>query len=256
VKVSIITVGLNCEKTIEDTILSVASQSYADKEHIIIDGASTDNTMAIVRKHENKIAHIVSEPDKGMYDAMNKGINLASGDIIGILNSDDVYHDTNSIHMVAETFASKKVQAVCGDIVYVSAEDQNRIVRYYRAAAFKPYMFAYGTMPPHPGFFVKKRCYETYGVFKTDYLIAADFELMTRFLHTRNISYACLPKVLVKMRTGGISTSSIKSNYILNKEVIRACKENNIHTHMGKVLLKYTTKLFQLIRRPGLKANL
>jgi glycosyltransferase involved in cell wall biosynthesis len=255
-KVSVITVGYNCEKTIADTILSVASQTYSDREHIIIDGASTDHTMAIVKKHENKIAHIVSEPDKGMYDAMNKGISLASGDIIGILNADDMYYDNDCIRKVAAAFDRHRVQAVCGDIVYVCPEDPDKIVRYYKAVSFKPYMFAYGTMPPHPGFFVKKACYDAYGLYQTDYEIAADFELVTRFLYTRNISYVCLPEVMVKMRTGGVSTRGIKSNWILNKEIIRACRENNIDTHMGKILLKYPMKFLQLIRRPDVTCRI
>ncbi len=252
-KVSIITVAYNCERTIEDSILSVASQAYPHKEHIVIDGASTDNTMAIIERHKDKIQHVVSEPDKGMYDAMNKGIRLASGDIIGILNADDVYDNILCISSVVEEFEKNNTQAVCGNLVYVSPENLDKILRYYNSETFKPYMFAYGIMPAHPAFFVKKSCYEKYGSYKTDYAISADFELVARFLYTHGVVYRCLPKVLVRMRTGGISTRGIKSNWVINKEIIRACEENKIQTNMAKVLSKYFFKLFQLIHRPGLK---
>jgi glycosyltransferase involved in cell wall biosynthesis len=249
-KVSIITVVHNGEKTIEDSILSVASQVYPNKEHIIIDGSSSDHTISIIEKHKDRIQQIVSEPDKGMYDAMNKGIQLASGDIIGILNADDVYDNRNCISSVVKEFERKNVQAVCGNLVYVSHRNLNKIVRYYNSENFKPYMFAYGIMPAHPAFFVKKRCYEKYGLFKIDYSISADFELLVRFLRTYGLTYSCLPKVLVRMRTGGISTRGIKSNWVINKEIIRACKENKINTNMPKILLKYFIKIFQLIRKP------
>ena len=249
-KVSIITVVYNCEKTIEDSILSVAAQVYPNKEYIIIDGLSTDNTMAIIEKHKDKIQKVVSEPDQGMYDAMNKGINLASGDIISILNADDFYDNMNCISLVVKKFEKNNIQALCGNLVYVSPKNLNKIVRYYNSEGFKPSMFAYGIMPAHPAFFVKKSCYEKYGVYKTDYVISADFELVTRFLYTHNLIYSCLPKVLVRMRTGGISTRGIKNNWVLNKEIIRACKENKIQTNMIKVLLKYLIKFFQFIRRP------
>ena len=252
-KVSIVTVAYNCEKTIEDSILSVALQAYSNIEHIIIDGSSTDQTMAVIEKHKDKIQYFISEPDQGMYDAMNKGIRLASGDIIGILNADDVFDNIHCISWVVEEFEKKNVQAVCGNLVYVAPENLNKIVRYYYSEYFKPYMFAYGFMPPHPAFFVKKSCYEKYGLYKTDYTIAADFELIVRFLYTYNLNYSCLSKVLVRMRTGGISTRGIKSNWVINKEIVKACEENKIQTNMAKVLLKYFFKLFQLIHRPGLK---
>jgi glycosyltransferase involved in cell wall biosynthesis len=249
-KISIITVSLNSEKIIEDTILSVASQDYANKEHIIIDGASTDRTMAVVEKHKNKVHKIVSEPDKGIYDAMNKGINIATGQIIGILNSGDVYCDTKCLSAVGDVFKQKNIQAVFGNLVYVSSDGLNKIVRYYQANNFKPYMFAFGIMPPHPSFFTKKESYIKYGGYKTNYTIAADFELLTRLLKTHELSYASMPKVLVKMRMGGVSTNGVRSNWIINKEIVRACKENGIQTSMFRVVLKYFIKIFQLFLRP------
>lgn len=254
-KVSIITVVFNGEKTIEDTILSVASQSYTDIEHIVIDGFSTDSTMNIVNKHKDKINVVVSEPDKGIYDAMNKGILLASGHIIGLLNSDDVYYNENCVSAVVDEFYRRNVQAVCGDLVYVDPGNLNKIVRYYKSERFKPYMFAYGIMPAHPACFVKKVCYQKLGLFKIDYSISADFELMARFLKRNRVSFYCFPKVLVKMRTGGVSTQGLKHNWILNKEIIRACKENKIKTNMPKVLLKYCVKVFQLFSRPSVSGQ-
>jgi len=252
-KVSIITVVYNGEKTIEDAILSVASQSFPSIEHIIIDGASTDDTLSVVRKHENKITRVISEPDRGLYDAMNKGIKYATGDIIGILNSDDVYYNSDCITEVVKEFKDKKVDAVYGNLIYVLPDNLEKIVRYYNSESFRAKKFAYGIMPAHPTFFVYKKYYEKFGLYKIDYLIAADFELLVRFLYTHKASYSCLPKVLVKMRLGGISTKNIKSNWILNVEVLRACKENRIKTNLIKIWSKYFIKLFELIQRPDLK---
>ena len=252
-KVSIITVVYNGGKTIEDTILSVASQSYPFIEHIIIDGASTDNTLSIVKKHQNRIECVVSEPDNGLYDAMNKGIICATGDIIGILNADDVYYDDDCISLVVKEFEEKNVDAVFGNLVYVSSDNLTKIIRYYNSESFTIKQFAQGVMPAHPTFFVYKKQYEKFGFYKTDYLIAADFELLVRFLYIHKVSYSCLPKVLVKMRMGGISTRNLKSNWILNMEVLRACKENMIKTNLIKIWSKYFIKLYQLIQRPNLK---
>lgn len=249
-KVSIITVTFNCFKTIQDTITSVEKQDYPFIEHIIIDGASTDGTQKIIERNRLKIHHFVSEPDSGIYNAMNKGIKLASGSIVGILNGDDVFYDERCISTVVEEFRRKKVEAVYGNLVYVSPENLNTVVRYYNSESFTPQMFAYGNMPAHPAFFVCKECYEKYGFFKEDYVIASDFELLLRFLGTYKISYSCLPTILVKMRTGGVSTQNLKSTWILNKEILRACRENNVNTNILKIVSKYIHKVFQLIQRP------
>jgi len=252
-KVSIITVVYNGGKTIEDTILSVASQSYPFIEHIIIDGVSTDDTLSVVQKHKNKITRVISEPDKGLYDAMNKGIKCATGDIIGILNADDVYYDEDCISLVIKELKEKRVDVVYGNLVYVAPDNLEKIIRYYNSESFIIEKFAYGMMPAHPTFFVYKKYYEKFGLYQTDYLIAADFELLVRFLFTHKASYSCLPKVLVKMRMGGVSTRNFKSNWILNMEVLRACKENMIKTNLIKIWSKYFIKLYQLIQRPNLK---
>jgi glycosyltransferase involved in cell wall biosynthesis len=249
-KVSIITVVYNGEKTIEDTILSVDSQDYPNREHIVIDGASTDKTLAIIHEHRSCITQVVSEPDQGIYDAMNKGISLATGGIIGILNADDIYYSPHCIRLVVDAFVAQGVDAVCGDLVYVLPDNLDKIIRYYSSSGFHPDRFAYGIMPAHPAFFVKRSCYEKWGLFKTDYMIAADFELLARFLRTCQVPYTCLPRVLVKMRTGGVSTRSFKSNWILNREIVRACKENHIRTNIFKVYSKYIFKVLQFIKRP------
>lgn len=245
-KVSIITVSYNCESTIEDTILSVERQIYPNKEHIIVDGASSDRTMDIVEKHNHCIRHYISEPDNGIYDAMNKGIRLATGDIIGILNADDIYYDTTCISEVVNAFETKDVSAVCGNLAYVAPNDLSKTVRFYSSKRFHPNMFEFGMMPAHPASFVLRKCYEAFGLYKEDYKIAADFELLLRFLKIHEIPYFCISKTLVKMRTGGVSTRNIKSNWILNKEILRACKENHIDTNIVKVLSKYFIKLIQL----------
>ena len=249
-RLSIITVCYNSISTITDTIESVLSQSCSNIEYIIIDGGSEDGTLEVINRYKEKIYHIVSESDYGIYDAINKGINLATGDVIGILNSDDYYSDEFVLEKVLSVFSDKKVDAIFADLVYVHPDKLNNVVRYYSAADFSLTKFAYGWMPPHPTFFVKREIYEKYGLFKTDYKIAADFELLARFLVRHKISYHYLPEVIVKMRTGGLSTRNIKSNWILNKEIIRACRENNISTNFFKVYSKYLTKVLQLVRKP------
>ena len=249
-KVSIITVSFDSQATIEDAIISVASQSYQEIEHTIIDGGSKDGTLDITQKYSNKLTQVVSEPDKGIYDAMNKGINLSTGEILGFLNADDIYFDRKCISNVVNEFRSKKVDSVFGDLVYVHPDNSDKVVRYYSSKKFSPRKFAYGWMPAHPTFFAKRNCYELYGLFKTDYMIASDYELLIRFLSKYKITYSYIPKVLVKMRMGGISTRNLKNNWILNREIIRACSENGIKTNMLKVLSKYSTKVLQLIEKP------
>lgn len=248
--VSIITTVLNNKNFIESAIKSILNQSYKNIEYIIIDGGSVDGTIEIVEKYKDKIVKFISEPDKGIYDAMNKGIRLASGDIIGILNSDDFYSDNNVISTIIKEFETKDVDSVFADLVYINRNNSQKIVRYYSSSNFNPKKFAYGWMPAHPTFFVKRKIYEKYGLFKTDYEIASDYELLVRFLARYRISYSYIPQVIIKMRTGGLSTRTLKSNWILNKEILRACDENGIKTNIFKVLSKYTTKIFQLINRP------
>jgi glycosyltransferase involved in cell wall biosynthesis len=249
-KISIITVAYNSCTTIADTIESILSQDYPNIEYIIIDGGSKDGTIEIIESYGKQISKFISESDRGMYDAMNKGIRLATGDIISILNSDDFYADTSVISNVVNTFIESGSDSIFGDLLYVNANDLTKVTRYYSSAHFHPKLFAYGWMPAHPTFFVKRWAYEHYGVFQTDYKIAADYELLTRFLARHQLSYTYLPAVMVRMRTGGASTTNLMSNWILNREIIRACSENGIKTNWVKVLSKYFKKVFQIIRRP------
>jgi glycosyltransferase involved in cell wall biosynthesis len=255
-KVSIITVVYNGEKTIKDTIKSVMAQNYPDIEHIIIDGASTDGTMAVIQSYSERIAKVVSESDQGIYDAMNKGIKLATGEIVGILNSDDFYASPDVISTVVKQFEVNQCDSVFGDLIFVKPDDLDQVVRYYSSAKFHPNQFAVGWMPAHPTFFVKRWAYERYGLFKTDYQIASDYELLTRFLARHQLSYSYISKVMVKMRAGGVSTKNLRSNWVLNREIVRGCAENGIQTNMMRVLSKYFTKVFQLVQRPQLQKQL
>ena len=241
-KVSIITVVWNNKETIRDAINSVLSQTYKNIEYIIIDGASTDGTVEIVQSYKGKITKFISESDKGLYDAMNKGINLATGDMVGILNSDDFYIDEFVIEKVVKEFEEKQVDSVYADLVYVKPEDLHKTIRYYDSSNFNPKKFAYGWTPAHPTFFVKKEVYEKYGLFRTDLKIAADFDILARFLFIHKISYSYMREVLVKMRIGGVSTS-FSSIWINNIEQLQVCHDNNIDTNIFKILLKYPSKI-------------
>ncbi|MEM6517801.1 MAG: glycosyltransferase family 2 protein [Cyanobacteria bacterium P01_C01_bin.70] len=250
-KVSIITVAYNSAKTIRNAIDSVMAQTYADIEHLVIDGASQDGTVEIINRYGDHVSQFVSEPDRGIYDAMNKGLKLATGDIVGFLNSDDFYHADNVIATIAAAFmADQALDVVFGDLVYVNPTNLNQIVRYYSSAYFHPDRLAYGWMPAHPTVFIRRPIYEKYGVFKTDYQIASDYELMVRLLARHRLTYRYIPRIMVTMRNGGVSTASFKSNWILNREIIRGCRENNISTNFLKVYSKYLTKIWQLVQRP------
>lgn len=249
-KISLVTITYNSSSTLRDTMDSVLSQTYADIEYIVVDGASKDNTVSIIKEYEprfNGRLHWVSEPDKGLYDAMNKGIRMATGDVVGIINSDDFYHRTDVVAKVAEAFKNKDVQAVYGDVRFVNPDNLDKTVRYYSSRNFSPKRFRYGFMPAHPTFFTYRNYFEEFGYYKTDYKIAADYELLIRFLHTHRLKAKYLPLDFMKMRTGGASTASVKSNILLNKEIVRACKENGIWTCMPLLFMKYFIKVFELV---------
>ena len=248
-KISIITVVRNAVATIRDTIRSVASQNYEDIEHIIIDGASTDGTLDIIGKYHDRLARVISEPDRGIYDAMNKGFQVATGDFLGLLNSDDIYADESVVSRVASVVKEHSVEAVYGDLVYVSPNNLKRILRHYDSSCFNSDMIARGYMPAHPTLFLSNHIFKKYGYFKIDYAIAADFEFVARIFGKGDVPYYYLPEVMIKMRQGGVSTKNWRSNWILNKEILRACKENDIDTNIFKVLSKYPKKIIGLVTK-------
>jgi len=245
-KISIITATYNSEATIKDTLESVNAQTYPDIEHIIVDGASKDNTLDLVKKYGKRVSLIISEPDKGIYDAMNKGIKAATGDVIGILNSDDFFTSDDVISAIVFAFENNDIDAVYGDVHYVNPENLNKCVRYYSSAVFKPSLFKFGLMPAHPSFYVKRSCYEKYGVYSLDYQIASDFDLLIRFLYTHKIKYQYLKKDFVTMRTGGESTKNLNNRMLLNKEDLKACRKYGITTNMFMIMFKYVYKIFEL----------
>lgn len=249
-KVSLLTVTFNSIMTLRDTIKSVLTQSYSNIEYIIVDGQSEDDTVAVIREYESSFngqLKWVSEKDTGLYDAMNKGLLMATGDIVGIINSDDFYHRNDIITKVAEAFQDESVQAVYGDVRFVNPENLDKTVRYYSSKNFSLKRFRYGFMPAHPTFFTYRKYFEEFGYYKADYKIAADFELLVRFLYVHRLNAKYLPLDFMKMRTGGKSTASFKSNIILNKEIVRACKENGIWTCMPLLFFKYFIKVFELL---------
>ena len=246
-KVSIITVCFNSSKTIEETIQSVLSQDYPNIEYLVIDGGSIDGTQTIIQKYQGKIASWVSEPDQGMYAAMNKGISMATGDVIGILNSDDVYVSSRAVSELMDVMSNANADVVFADLILVDPNNLNKVLRYYDSGRFQPRKFRWGWMPAHPTVFVKKKYYDRVGLFALDYQIAADYEMLIRILAIEKAPFAYLPKPMVRMRAGGASTAGLSRNWILNKEIVRACRENGIYTNMAMLLLKLPFKLWDKI---------
>ena len=247
--VSIITVCFNSARTIRETIDSVITQEYPTIQYIIVDGGSVDGTVDIVREYDDQIDIFICEPDHGIYDAMNKGIRAATGDVVGMLNSDDFYTDPHAVSDLMGALCERDVDAVFADLVYVDQVDTSRVCRYYDSGRWRPSRFRFGWMPAHPTFFIKREWYERYGLFSLDYRIAADFEMLVRLLHTGRASYTYVARPIVKMRRGGTSTSGFKHSLLLNREIVRACRDNGIWTTLLLVLLKIPAKLLEIV--PG-----
>ena len=228
-KISIITVVYNNEATIREAIESVLNQTYPNIEYVIIDGKSKDNTVAIIEEYKDRLGYFSSEKDKGLYDAMNKGIQAATGDVIGILNSDDLYQDTNVIADIMKQFNSDpSLDIVYGDLVYVKKEDISKVVRNWKSKTYYPKFFDHGNVPPHPSLFVKNTVYKEVGVFNLDFKIAADYEFMLRIFKKHNFNTCYMSRLMVRMRLGGESNGNINSIAKQNKEVIRAWKINDL----------------------------
>jgi glycosyltransferase involved in cell wall biosynthesis len=250
-KISVVTVSYNSAATIADTLRSVAAQTYTDIEHLIIDGQSSDKTMLEVDAHSHKNLTFSSEPDSGIYDAMNKGVQRATGDVIGILNSDDFYVHDNVLHEVATTFATDPtLDVVLGDVDFVKSSDLENPVRTYRASGFKTWMFRFGLMPPHPAVFVRKSAYERVGFYKMDYKIAADFDFLLRLLLIHGAKYQATGKHWVRMRTGGVSTSGWQNNVVITEELQRSLLQNNVFSSTPMLLLRLPVKFFRQIKLP------
>jgi glycosyltransferase involved in cell wall biosynthesis len=244
--VSVITVCYSGAKTIEACIQSVIMQDLPNIQHIVIDGASTDNTLEILKKYQHHISNLVSEPDKGIYDAMNKGIKLARGDIICFLNADDQYANEHVLSTVVKHIQQYELDALLGDVVFFNSKDSDKIIRRYRSDRFSPSKLAWGWMPSHPAIFLKKNIMDQVGYFKTDYRIAGDYEYVVRAFYNKNIKYRHLSEVMVRMQIGGVSSENWRSRWLLNKEVLRACRENGVSTNIFKILSKYPLKLLEL----------
>ena len=254
-KVSIVTVCFNSAETIRDTIESVLAQNYSHIEYIIVDGGSTDGTLEIIKEYRDSVSVLINEPDQGIYDAMNKGIQAASGDVVATLNSDDFYADELSVQKLVSCMENAGTETVFADLVLVSPNDKEKIIRYYNSSHFSPEKLRYGWMPAHPTFLAKRALFDKWGPYSLNYRISADFEMMVRLLYKAKVSYAYLPEVVVKMRAGGVSTSGLRNSWTLNNEIVRACRENGLKTSLFRVLMKIPAKLLEYIRRPKSYTN-
>lgn len=247
-KISIITVAYNSAKTIEDTIQSVLSQDYNAIEYIIIDGGSTDGTMDIVNRYQDQISIIVSEPDKGIYDGMNKGVALATGEVVGILNSDDFYANPTVLSHIATKFDSK-TDAVYADLVYVDQIETDKVIRKWISGKYEQGGFKKGWMPPHPTLFVKNEIYKKFGSYSLKLRSAADYEFMLRVIHKHQIKLNYLPEIIVQMRAGGVSNASLKNRVKANKEDRLAWKMNDLKPGALTFIRKPLSKIKQFIKK-------
>ncbi|MDF1884415.1 glycosyltransferase [Sulfurimonas sp. SAG-AH-194-C21] len=246
-KISVITAVYNNQNTIEDALNSVLSQTHDDVEYIVIDGNSSDDTLNIIKKYEDKIDVLVSEPDSGIYDALNKGIDKASGDIVCFLHSDDIYANEHVLTKVNALLENSHADSVYGDLVYVKKTNIDKVVRFWKSGEFSEKKLKRGWMPPHPTFFVKREIYTRYGGFDTSFTIAADYDTVLRFLGVQKISTAYLPEVLIKMRLGGESNKSLSNLKKKTLEDIRALKKNNIGGYLT-IVMKNISKLPQFFK--------
>lgn len=249
IRVSIVTVTYNSAATIEETIKSVLSQTYQHIEYIIVDGLSGDATTDIIRKYESEFGgrmRWVSEKDGGIYDAMNKGIGMATGDVVGILNSDDFFTSQDVVERFATAFEETGTDAVYGDIHFIRDGEPGKCVRYYSSRRFSPGWLRFGFMPAHPSFYVRREVYERAGYYKTDYRIGSDYEMMVRLFYKQCIRARYLPMDFVTMRLGGLSTRGLRSRLQLIKDDVRACRENGIYTNTVMICTKFLLKIFEL----------
>ena len=248
IMISIITATYNIAKTINDTIKSVLCQTNKDFEYIIVDGGSTDETIDILKSYESEFfgrLKWVSEKDKGIYDAMNKGIKMASGDIIGILNSDDYYTSDDILQTIADAFKCQNVDAIYGDIHFIKDGVPDRIVRYYSSKPFRPFWLRFGFMPAHPSFYARREVFEKHGLYSLDYKIAADYDMMVRLFLKHRIKAKYIPMDFVTMLMGGLSTKGVRSRMVLVSEDVQACRTYGFYTNRFMISLKFLYKIFE-----------
>lgn len=246
--ISIITATFNSAKTLKDTIQSVLRQTNKDFEYLIIDGGSTDETIDIVKSYESEFSgrlKWVSEKDQGIYDAMNKGIKMASGDVVGILNSDDYFTSDDILQTVDNAFKSHEIDAIYGDIHFIRDGNPQKCVRYYSSRMFRPFWLRFGFMPAHPSFYCKREVFEKAGLYSLDYKIGADYEMMVRLFKKYRIMSQYINKDFVTMRTGGASNNNVRSRITLINEDVKACKGNGVYTNSLFVMLKFMYKIFE-----------
>lgn len=249
-KISVVTVCYNSETTIRDTLASVAAQDWADVEHIVIDGGSTDNTLAIVRTFEHDRMRIVSEPDKGFYDAMNKGLRLASGGAIGFLNSDDFFCRGDAIRLLAERLQETGADAVVANVAVVRPGDPAKVSRYYSVGNYRRWMMRFGHMPPHPTLYIRRDMFDRIGEFDDSYAIAGDFDLIVRLLLIEKARLAKLPITLVGFRAGGASTRDFEAKVKMNREILHSLRRHGYRTSLARLYARYAIKAFQYLARP------
>lgn len=248
-RISIVTATYNSSKFIKANLGSINEQTYPNVEHLIVDGVSTDKTLDIIRATPNRVVNVISEPDQGIYDAMNKGISLATGQIVGILNSDDFYATPDVIQKIAKRFEKTNCDAVYGNLDFVDQTNTEKIIRHWQSSPFIPGSFKRGWHPPHPTFFVRKEIYDRYGLFDISLDVSADFELMLRFIEKHQIKVSYLDETIVKMRYGGESTGSLKKIIEGNRNIMRAFKKNGIKVSPFYPALRLIPKLKQFISR-------
>lgn len=248
-KISTITATYNSAAHIADCMASVYNQGYFKIEHIIIDGGSTDNTLEIIKANSNWVTKIISEPDRGIYDALNKGIQLATGELIGFLHSDDLFNSPDTLQHIADAFKDKSISVVYGDLVFVDQQDTKKIVRCWKSQPFKPQLLERGWMPPHPTVFMRKEVYEKHGLFNINLKCSADYDYILRVFRDTTLTFAYLPEVITKMRMGGMSTGSLKSLINKKREDYWVLKHNHMPHPLGILLAKNFSKIPQLFQR-------